>query len=322
MTGNEQNIEALIRPYKKILHKFLTKFGMALMLLFTEIGALLLISPMTTGGFAAFEDSGSFENTIWFIAILLGFTLILLILIRYNMKWVMTTLIWASLLCAYIYVFTGLFILTGIENFDLLFILGTIAAIIAIVLLYKYPEWYIVDCLGVLLAAGIASMFGISLEPLPVIVLLILLAVYDAVSVYRTEHMLTLADGIINNRLPIMVIIPKNEGYSFIRDGVGGSIKNSTAEAYKPETKERTAYLMGLGDLIMPTILVVSAAVFLPGNGMGLLNFPAIGAIIGSFVGYYLLSKLMTGGKAQAGLPPLNGGAISGFVIGYLLTVI
>ena len=76
---------------------------------------------------------------------------------------------------------------------------------------------------------------------------------------------------------------------------------------------------MGLGDLIMPAILVVSAAVFLPGSGIGAFSIPTITTMIGSVCGMALLLHLVASGRPQAGLPPLNGGAIVGLLIGWLI---
>jgi len=88
-------------------------------------------------------------------------------------------------------------------------------------LLYLYPEWYVIDTMGLLISAGAAAIFGISLETGPVLILLIALAIYDAIAVYRTRHMITLAEGVLSLRVPILFVIPKQPGYSFIRDGVG-----------------------------------------------------------------------------------------------------
>jgi len=309
----------------RALNPLLALAAMPLMLLLVEVGAVILSVPMIQSGYAVFEDPSSLENPIWFIAMLLGFTVVLLVLLKYHLKWALQLLIWASLFLSFIYVFTGLLSLAGVSTVISVGG-GLLLSVGATVLLAKYPEWYVVDVLGVLLSAGIASIFGISLEPVPVILLLILLAVYDAISVYRTKHMLTLAEGVIENRMPIMVVVPKKEGYSFIRDGVGGMVKPDTSgessnsmpgeEEKKPE---RAAYLMGLGDLIMPSILVVSAAVFLPEKGVFGFSLPVITTMIGSVAGMALLLYFVSSGRPQAGLPPLNGGAIIGFLIGWFL---
>jgi presenilin-like A22 family membrane protease len=310
----------------KGFREILALAAMPVMLILVEIIAVILAVPMIQSGYAVFEDPSSLENPIWFIAMLLGFTLILLILLKYHMKRVLQALIWASLFLSFIYVFSGLLALAG-ADMTVVTAGGLIIAVGATILLIRFPEWYVVDVLGVLLSAGIASIFGISLEPVPVILLLILLAVYDAISVYRTKHMLTLAEGVIENRMPIMVVVPKREGYSFIRDGIGGNISGNETipDTKKPhldaseEKKERAAYLMGLGDLIMPAILVVSAAVFLPGSGIFGFSIPAVTTIAGSVCGMIVLLYFVSSGKPQAGLPPLNGGAIIGFLIGYLI---
>ena len=129
---------------------------------------------------------------------------------------------------------------------------------------------------GILIAAGVASIFGVSLDILPVVILLVLLAVYDAISVYKTKHMITLAEGVIDLKTPILFVIPKRRDYSFIRDGIGKL----------EEGGERAAFIIGMGDLIMPSILVVSANVFIKGwRLLGIINLPALGAIIGSLAG-------------------------------------
>jgi presenilin-like A22 family membrane protease len=160
----------------------------------------------------------------------------------------------------------------------------------------------------VLIGAGVASIFGVSLDIIPVIILLVLLAVYDAISVYKTKHMITLAEGVIDLKTPILFVIPKRRNYSFIREGIGKLGAGG----------ERAAFIMGMGDLIMPSIMVVSANVFLSGWRLGgIINLPALGAMIGSFAGLFILLSFITSGKPQAGLPPLNGGTILGFLIGW-----
>jgi len=325
MESSDNQYSNLHNAGGRALNPFLSLAAMPLMLLLVEAGAVILSVPMIQSGYAVFEDPSSLENPIWFIAMLLGFTVVLLVLLKYHLKRALQLVIWASLFLSFIYVFTGLLSLTGADTI-IVGAGGLLLSVAATVLLAKYPEWYVVDILGVLLSAGIASIFGISLEPVPVVLLLVLLAVYDAISVYRTKHMLTLAEGVIDNRMPIMVVVPKKEGYSFIRDGVGGMVNaddsGDTSGSLSDEgdkRPERAAYLMGLGDLIMPSILVVSAAVFLPTKGVYGFSLPVITTMIGSVAGMALLLYFVSSGRPQAGLPPLNGGAIIGFLIGWLI---
>jgi presenilin-like A22 family membrane protease len=272
------------------------------MLVLVEALALLLSLPMQTAGITAFEDPESVANPLIFIIILLAFTAFLLLLLRYKWKKFITIIIGLSIFFTFIYIFAGITVyfigyIPGILGITLALSLFSTA------LLYLYPEWYIIDTFGILIAAGAASIFGISLTVLPVIILLVILMVYDAISVYKTKHMITLAEGVIDMKSPILFIVPKRRGYSYIREGIG-DISGG----------ERAAFVIGMGDLIMPSILVVSAYFFMH-TAHGIL--PALGAMIGSVIGLTLLMTVVQKGKPQAGLPPINGGAIIGFLAGY-----
>jgi len=307
--------------------------AMPALLLAVELLALLISLPVQSSGIAAFEDPSSLENPLWFILIILIFTALLLVLIRYALKKVITAVIGISIFLTFVYIFAALVYAAmgmtaaspqgGLQAELPLFILSStsyasmvssaivlVLALLATALLYKYPEWYVIDGLGILIAAGVSSIFGVSLDVLPVVVLLVLLAAYDAISVYKTKHMITLAEGVLDQKTPILFVIPKKKDYSFIRDGIG-----PIAEG---EGSERAAMIIGMGDMVMPAILVVSANVFLKGWRLaGAINLPALGAILGSLAGLAVLMHFVMSGKPQAGLPPLCGGTILGFLIGW-----
>jgi presenilin-like A22 family membrane protease len=303
---------------------------MPFLLLAVEIGALLLALPVQASGIVAFEDPESMANPVIFIGILLVFTAFLLILIRYDFKRVIAAIIGISIFLTFIYIFMAMVyaamdliamttqgwwdavvpaVLVSSMTADTLVATGIVIvlSVLATVLLYKYPEWYVIDGLGILIGAGVAAIFGASLDVWPVIILLVLLAVYDAISVYKTKHMITLAEGVIDLKTPILFVVPKRRDYSFIKEGIGKLSDGG----------ERAAFIIGMGDMIMPSILVVSANVFLKGWRLaGMINLPALGAIIGSMVGLVVLLHFVMSGKPQAGLPPLNGGTILGFLAG------
>jgi presenilin-like A22 family membrane protease len=286
--------------------------AMPFLLLAVELGSLLLSFPVQASGIKAFEDPGSVANPVIFIVILLAFTGFLLVLIKYDLKKVIAAVIGISIFFTFAYIFAAL-IYAGIGYTDPATLVVLILSVLATVLLYKHPEWYVIDVLGVLIGAGVASIFGVSLDILPVLILLILLAVYDAISVYKTKHMITLAEGVIDLKTPILFVVPKKRDYSFIRDGIGKLADGG----------ERAAFIIGMGDMIMPSMLVVSANVFLNGWRLaGLVNLPAIGAIIGSLAGMAVLLYFVNSGKPQAGLPPLNGGTILGFLLGWGLMMV
>ncbi len=229
---------------------------------------------------------------------LLAFTLVLLFLLRTGGRRFIALFIGFALFMTFLYIFGALSLL--LFGTTAAAAAGTlIGAVAATALLYLYPEWYVIDILGVLISAGVASIFGISLAVLPVLVLLVLLAVYDAISVYRTKHMITLAEGVLETKAPIMVVVPKRADYSFRKEGglnIGGG------------GEERGAFVMGMGDLIMPSILVASSHVFVDAPAvLWILSAPpTLGAMAGSLAGLAVLLYFVSKGNPprRAPAPP------------------
>ena len=289
--------------------KYIPFIVMPAFLVIVELGALALSLPVQAAGLSAFQDPESVANPFIFLAILLGFTAFLLVLIKYGRKNLIAWVIGISIFLTFGYIFAAMVPMVMGAGYAEIAVMAALA-VAATVLLYRYPEWYVIDALGLLLAAGVASIFGVSLGTVPVILLLVILAVYDAISVYKTKHMITLAEGVIDLKTPILFVIPKKRDYSFIREGIGKL----------GDGGERSAFIIGMGDLIMPSVLVVSANVFTGGvKYFGFFNLPALGAMIGSVAGLAVLLHFVMSGRPQAGLPPLNGGTIIGFLIGWAL---
>jgi presenilin-like A22 family membrane protease len=196
---------------------------------------------------------------------------------------------------------------------------ATIAAGIAVTILLALwiePQWYVVDAAGFLAAGALIALLGISFSILPVFILLLALAVYDAIAVYRTKHMISLADAVTEMRLPILMVMPSSPGYDYTQ------APSLNAQRKRP-VEEREATFMGLGDVVIPGALVASAFVWLPSHpiilGIGANLWAALAAIVGSLVGYGLLMRAAGSGNPQAGLPFLNGGALAGYIVAYLL---
>ena len=81
--------------------------------------------------------------------------------------------------------------------------------------------------------------------------------------------------------------------------------------------------IMGLGDIIIPGILVVSAFVSNVNRTVTVLGIAgnivvALVTIVGTLVGFSFLMRYVLKGNPQAGLPLLNTGAILGYALAYL----
>ena len=194
--------------------------------------------------------------------------------------------------------------------------LATAISVTLFLALLMEPQWYIVDLAGFVAAAAIIAILGGSFAILPVLLLLIALAVYDYIAVYRTRHMLRLADIVTQMKLPILMVMPDEASYDYLA-------APTLAETRQVPVEERGVMFMGLGDVVIPGILVVSAFVWLPVAptllGLGANLWTALGTLAGSLAGYAVLMHLVLRGNAQAGLPLLNGGAIVGFLVSFLL---
>lgn len=281
---------------------YLPVFFMGCLFVIVQSLALLVIHPFEEAGVRpAFENPDDPMNIIIIFVILIVFTVIILLIAKFWKKRLIQVLILAAIGYTAAYMFYPLLTLVIPDLASA--ILAIAFAILLVAVLYKYPEWYVIDISGIVIGAGAIAIFGMSLSVLLVIILIIALAVYDAISVYKTKHMIDLADTVMDLKLPVLMVIPKIRHYSLIKE------TKSLKEKLK-EDEERDAFFMGLGDIVMPGILV--AAVY--NNIAGGLPI-VISTIIGTLVGFSILMIFVMRGKPQAGLPLLCGGAIAGYII-------
>ncbi len=196
-----------------------------------------------------------------------------------------------------------------------LILAGCVSAVLYLALQME-PQWYVVDLVGFLAAGALIAILGISFAILPVFILLIALMIYDAIAVYRTKHMVSLADVVTDMKLPILMVMPDSAGYDY-------TTAPTLVQQRAQPTEERAAMFMGLGDVVIPGVLVASAFVWLPDHpaiaGLGGNLLCAVAALLGSLVGYAVLMRLVMRGNPQAGLPFLNGGALLGYALAYVL---
>lgn len=154
------------------------------------------------------------------------------------------------------------------------------------------------NLLVVLSIAGIGAFLGGSLGTLPVLLFVLILSVYDFVSVYVTKHMVYLAKELTSRATMFTVTIP--------------------AKAIRTKLHERKVRLkalqLGSGDLVCPLMFAVSI----------LREFGAKAAlfsILGSFVALALLFLYISQKerKPLPALPTLFGGNLLGFILSIIV---
>ncbi len=249
-----------------------------MVVIFSLVGLIALIfSPSyESANVRVFENPSDPTNSIIYFIAIIAFTAIVLILAKSEK--VLKLLMYSLLILSAFYVFYPFF--------------GTLSILISsliLLALIKKPNNLTINISAFILACGITAMFGISLEPFPVILLMIILAIYDLVAVYKTKHMINLAESIVNLKLPLLFIIPSND---------------------KPT-------MLGVGDVVIPNILTVSAQTFVNSPKFFGIKLPALTTLMGGALGLLVLLILAERFKrAHAGLPFINTGAILGFLLG------
>jgi len=217
----------------------------------------------------------------------------------------------------------GMFPLYGLQLLLLPTVVGLVVTVVLLILLVVHSEWYVVNLTGVLLGAGVCVMLGVTFVPILAILFMVLAAIYDYWAVYKSKHMLDLADTMIGLRLPILLVAPQDSDYSLIeetnreRASADHATDQETSQApvkrTQRERKSGEAMFMGLGDVIFPGMLVLSALQWLDPSAAFAV---AMTTLLGGLAGYVALMSYVARGKAQAGLPLLNGGAILGYLLG------
>ena len=279
----------------------------AVVFLAVQLGAVSLAPTFEAAGYRTVPDPQDPTNSVVYLVAILVVTALMLAAFKFDLDALVRVVIVLSSASLSWYVFS-------------VFLPGwpAVAASLGVAgLLWVYPEWYVIDLAGAVMGAGAAGLFGISFGLLPAVVLLVVLAVYDAVSVYGTEHMLDLAEGVMDLRIPVVLVIPFTLTYSLLEDDLSEAAEGTEAD-------EREVFFIGLGDAVMPAVMAASAARWSPAESLGVpgleaMGWPALLAVVGTFVGLGLLLRMVLKGRPHAGLPLLNGGAIGGYLLGSVL---
>ncbi len=314
-------------PARPVGPSLATVAGVVGLFLAVQVGALAFAAPFVGGGSGAVEDPGDPTFGVVYLVGVLVVSGALLVAVRRGAAWVLRgfavfaagLLSWFTLAALLPPVFD-----TAVHVPALAGALGLVAALLV------HPEWYVINAVGVLTGVGAAGIVGVTLGPLPVLVLLTALSVYDAVAVYGTGHMGALAGGAVESRAPVLFVVPGDRSFSYLDDGEDTAEEDEDAEPPRPDGGRRSgrepvaapgsALFVGIGDAVMPTMLAVSAVTYLPAPSLGVpvvaLSLPALGAAVGTLAGLTVLMVAVRSGRAHAGLPPLNGGAIAGYLVG------
>lgn len=175
---------------------------------------------------------------------------------------------------------------------------GSLLMIFLVLAWFLIPMVSIHNVVIILGIAGAGSIIGSGFTPQGVIILLMIFSLYDFIAVYKTKHMVKMAEDMIESRAVLGLIVPMElSGFWEHLDEV------------KPGGK---FYILGGGDVAFPMILAISVLPF------GLINSLIISFF--SLMGLLFTFLIFTSEKeALPALPPIALFSIIGYIVSNLL---
>lgn len=179
-------------------------------------------------------------------------------------------------------------------------VLAFVGAVALTAAFWVYPSVIFENLLMIFTMAGLGAIFGLSLTPITVVLILVAFSFYDIIAVYKTGHMVKMAEAMIKSRAIFGLIIPRT--YSDFTQSM---------RAVQPGEH---FMILGSGDVILPLVLSASLVrVSLP---------QTIVVAIFSALGFVLTGLIFANQEVRrpmAALPPIATLSIIGYLLGSLI---
>ena len=184
-------------------------------------------------------------------------------------------------------------------------ILISIIAVAAGLVWFLRPSVWLQNILMLLALAGIGAAFGILISPWPVMIFLLIVAVYDFLAV-RFGYMMWMAKKLSQSGSLPAFVIPKTKS-NWNQDLKS---KNSLS-IVEGEASERDYSILGGGDVGFPLILMVSISA---NYGFGSSLIVAAFSLIG-LISAFVIQSLFLKGKPMPALPPIAVSSLIGLLL-------
>lgn len=203
--------------------------------------------------------------------------------------------------------------LTGGVLYALLYAISILPALLVayagIIIAYALDyKWLAYDIGALVLAIVVAATLGGYFGPLPLIVLVAGLMIYDWVAVVETTLMSRVAKLMGNLRLPVLFVIPNRLDFD-----IGAFLDELSANGVDLDSvfRDQLHLAIGVGDFAIPAALTAAVFRF---YGVAI----AFAVLFGTVVGLLGLMGAKDD-EALPGLPWLGGGALGGFAVSMLV---
>jgi len=256
------------------------------------VGVMLIEGQKTNPALAAFNIAPSepqdVSNAFYLvISMLIGAgALLLILMLPFRDKIILLIEFLSTSVVSFVvfFVFLSSF---GIGGAD---ILSAIGSVLLFVIRLCYSPFR--NALAVVASAGIGALIGFSINPIPLAVFAVLVAVYDLLAVKWTGHMVTFAKHFMKQKTAFSM-------------GFEGVRRKRVEERGKTVTKEEPWRIeLGSGDMAIASMITVVS------YKLGGLFFP-VAAMAGSTVGLYLVMERAA--KEKAIMPAMP------FIVGFSL---
>ena len=229
------------------------------------------------------------SNAVFFILYILLGAVIMILLIR---KFALFPIIFRGLEFMMIATSSSIAIYALLRlglDYETSTILAIILALLFSGIRLKYPQ--LKNAAAVMATAGVGTIFGISLGLVPLVIFLVLLSIYDFLAVFKTKHMVEMANFVVQKDLAFTV----------------------TAKAPPEHVGHKEQRIdLGTGDLAAPIMLEVATLTFNP--------IASAFVFVGAVVSFWLFISLVYKKKmVLPALPPIVAGMLVALVIGFLI---
>ncbi len=199
--------------------------------------------------------------------------------------------------------FLFLVVISGSQLFFASFIQSPwdLIAAVAVGLVMLAARMIITHNIGTILGiAGVSALLGLSITPIAALIIISALSIYDIISVYKTRHMVRLAENMLASGAVFGFLIPLRYRDFFMR------IENNNF-------RER-CMILGSGDVGLPIMFAASMVAGSLSSALVVAGFSAVGLFV-----THLLFVNQGQRQAMAALPPIATASILGYFLAIFL---
>ena len=238
---------------------------------------------------------------IYFFSAVLVIGLVLFLIPVSKLKWVFRTLF------VFLYAW-GVFIVLTL-TFQSQVIIIAVLSIAAGIAWFLRPSVWLQNILMLLALVGVGSVFGVLLTPWPIMIFLLVVAVYDFLAV-RFGYMMWMANKLSKSDSLPAFIIPKT------KSNWNQNLKDSGSQTIiEGKASERNYSILGGGDIGFPLILMVSVL-----SNYGFLSSVIVAAFsLVGLISAFVIQSLFLKGKPMPALPPISVASLIGLLIIYFV---